>query len=218
VSAEVRHPLFARIFDRFSGSLEREIGPRRTELLAGLNGRVLEVGSGNGMNFGHYPDTVTEVLALEPESYLRGKAETAAKNAPVPVSVRDGVADPLPFDDRSFDAAVVSLVLCSVPDQVRALAELRRVLKPGGELRFLEHVVSEQPRKRRIQRWLDDSGVWPRLGGGCHCARDTRAAIEQAGFDVEHARRLDVGPSCMHTNPHVIGAARNPGAGAAEAP
>src|SRR6478736_4043584 len=105
--AAVRHPIFARFFDRFSQGMEQEVGPYRDEMLAGLSGRVLEVGAGNGMNFARYP-----------------------------VTVRDGVAHPLPLEDDSFDVAVASLVLCSVPDPDDAIAELRRVLRPGGELRF----------------------------------------------------------------------------------
>jgi ubiquinone/menaquinone biosynthesis C-methylase UbiE len=128
----------------------------------------------------------------------------------VRVSLRDGEADPLPLEDDSFDAAIASLVLCTVPDPDRALAELRRVLKPGGELRFLEHVRSDRPRKARIQERLDRSGIWPRVGGGCHCARDTVAAIEAAGFNVESVRSLDVGPSWIVTNPHVLGTAHAP--------
>jgi SAM-dependent methyltransferase len=205
---EVRHPITARLFDRLSRSMEREAGPHRQELLSGASGRVIEVGAGNGMNFGHYPSTVTEVVALEPEAYLRGRAEEAARRAPVPVTVRDGVAEPLPFDDAAFDVAVASLVLCTVPDPARALAELRRVLTPGGELRFYEHVRSDRPRKARIQQRLDGSGMWPRVSGSCHCARDTVAAIEAAGFRVERARSFDVGPAWLHTNPHVLGAAR----------
>jgi ubiquinone/menaquinone biosynthesis C-methylase UbiE len=205
---EVRHPLFARFFDRLSRLMEREAGEHRDELLSGLTGRVVEIGAGNGMNFGHYPRDVEEVVALEPEAYLREKAEKAARLAVVPISVRDGVADPLPFEDDEFDAAVASLVLCTVPDPERGLAELRRVLRPGGELRFMEHVRSESPRKARIQARLDDSGVWPRLGGGCHCGRDTVGAIRAAGFSVERVRSFNLGPGWMHTNPHVIGLAR----------
>jgi ubiquinone/menaquinone biosynthesis C-methylase UbiE len=207
MASEVRHPIFARFFDRFSRLMEKEAGEQRDELLAGLSGRVVEIGAGNGMNFRHYPPTVDEVVALEPEAYLREKATNAALSAPVRVSVRDGVAEPLPLEDGRFDAAVASLVLCTVPDPGRALAELRRVLNPGGELRFLEHVRSESPRKARVQEWLDDSGLWPRLGGGCHCGRDTARAIEEAGFRVERVRSFALGPSWMHTNPHVIGVA-----------
>ena len=205
--AEVHHPVFARYFHRASEKLERDVGTYRDELLAGVTGRVLEIGAGNGLNFRHYPPTVGEVVALEPEADLRGKAEEAAREAPVPVDVRDGVADPLPYDDGSFDAAVASLVLCSVPDPARSLAELHRVLVPGGELRFLEHVRADRPRKARFQQRLDRAGLWRRMAGGCHCGRDTLAAIEAGGFGVERVRHLEVGPAWSHTNPHVLGAA-----------
>jgi ubiquinone/menaquinone biosynthesis C-methylase UbiE len=204
----VRHPIFARLYDRTSPSVERKgAAEHRDELLAGLAGRVLEVGAGNGLNFGHYPASVTEVVAVEPEPYLRGRADEAAARAPVAVTVVYGVADALPAPDGAFDAAVASLVLCSVPDQATALAELRRVLRPGGELRFYEHVVSERPRAAAMMRWLDASGIWPRLAGGCHAARDTAAAIEQAGFVIERMRRFPfaAGPVSV---PHVIGVAR----------
>jgi len=207
-STEVRHPLFARFFNRFTGLMERELGDRRRELLAGLSGRVLEVGAGNGMNFRHYPGTVEEVVALEPESYLRGKAELAAREAPVNVSVGSAAAYPLPLGDASVDAAVTSLVLCTVPDPQAALAELRRTLKPVGELRFMEHVRSDRPRKARVQDWSDRSGLWPRVAGGCHCARDTLAAIETAGFEVERVRDFGLGPAWGITHPHMLGVAR----------
>jgi ubiquinone/menaquinone biosynthesis C-methylase UbiE len=211
--AQVRHPIFARVFDGVSPLMEREAGKRRAELLADLSGRVVEVGAGNGANFKHYPATVDEVIALEPERYLRRKATYAAGFAPVRVSVSDGVADQLGLPERSFDAAVVSLVLCTVPSPERALAELHRVLKPGGELRFFEHVRSQDPRKARLQRRLDHSGIWPRIAGGCHCARDTVSAIEAAGFQIERVRNVDLGPAWMHTNPHVIGTAQVPRVG-----
>jgi SAM-dependent methyltransferase len=208
VSDEVHHPIFARVFDRLSGSMEKEVGVHRDELVAGLSGRVVEIGAGNGMNFGHYPHTVTQILAFEPEDYLREKARDAARGAPVPVTVEDAPAYPLPLDDGAVDAAVASLVLCSVPDPVAAVAELRRVVRPGGELRFLEHVRSSRPRKARMQQALDESGVWPKLGAGCHCSRDTLRLIVDSGFTVQRVRRLDVGPAFIHTNPHVLGAAR----------
>jgi SAM-dependent methyltransferase len=203
----VRHPIFARLFDRLSGVMERGVGEHREELLAGLSGRVVEIGAGNGMNFAHYPPTVDEVVALEPEAYLRAKAELAARRAAGHVTVRAGVADALPFDAAVFDAAVASLVLCSVADPAAALAELRRVLKPGGELRFMEHVRSERPGKARVQRFSDRSGLWPRVAGGCHCDRDTVTEITAAGFRIARVVSYDIGPSWILTNPHVRGVA-----------
>ena len=205
----VRHPIFARFYERLSRVMERDVGGQRDDLLAGLSGRVLEIGAGNGMNFRHYPSTVDEVVALEPEPYLREKAKKAAGEAPVRVSVGETAAYPLPLEDGSVDAAIASLVLCTVPDPAAALAELQRVLRPGGELRFMEHVRSQRPRKARLQQRLDRSGIWPRVGGGCHCSRDTVAAIEAAGFTVDHVHSFELGPSWFVTNPHVIGMALN---------
>ena len=175
--------------------------------MAGLNGCVLEIGAGNGVGFSDYPSSVSEVVAVEPEPYLRAKAQRAAAAAPVPVSVQAGVADRLELPDASFDAAVASLVLCTVPDQPAALRELRRVLKAGGELRFLEHVRAPTPHKARVQAIADGSRIWPRLGGGCHCSRDTPAEITAAGFTIDRLESFDVGPSLVLTNPHVLGCA-----------
>ena len=188
--------------------MEHDLSERRDELLAGLCGRVIEVGAGNGMNFRHYPATTDEVVAVEPEAYLRHLAEHAARGAPVRVSVRAGLAENLPLRDGEFDAGVASLVLCSVDEQTPALAELRRVLKPGGELRFFEHVRAEAPRRAHVQARLDRSGIWPFLAGGCHCSRETVRAIEAAGFEIERLRRFELGPSWVLTNPMVLGVAR----------
>jgi SAM-dependent methyltransferase len=207
VGTEVKHPLFARFFDRLSRMLEPELGPRREELLAGLSGRVLEVGAGNGINFAHYPASVDEVVALEPEPYMRAKATLAAGSAAVPVTVSAGVAEELRFPDGSFDAVIACLVLCSVSDLACSLAGLARVLRPGGELRFLEHVRAGGGPKAGVQSALDRSHLWPLLGGGCHCARDTVGAIRAAGFAVTSVRQLSVGPSWGWTNPHVLGVA-----------
>ena len=131
--ALVNNPLFARYFARFGGRNE-ERGNRelRQEMLAGLSGLVMEVGPGNGLNFPHYPVSVREVVAVEPEPYLRSRAVEAAAAAPVPIRIADGTADELPAADGSFDAVVVSGLLCSVADVPAALAEFHRVLRPGG--------------------------------------------------------------------------------------
>jgi len=120
-----------------------------------------------------------------------------------------GDAEQLPFEDASFDAAVCSLVLCSVPDQAATVAELRRVLRPAGELRFFEHVRSSSARVARVQAAMDRSGLWPRLVGGCHCARDTPAAIAAGGFAIERERDFMVGPKWGITSPHALGRARS---------
>ncbi len=198
------HPIFARLWTFMSPRADKAGEAQyRREMLDGVRGRVLELGAGNGLNFAHYPAAVSEVVAIEPEPYLRRKGEEAAAHAPVTVTVMDGTDSPLPFDDDSFDAAVACLVLCSVPDQARALAELRRVLKPGGELRFYEHVIPHDPRWARVFRFLERSGIWPKLGAGCHPARDTGRAIEEAGFDTERSRRV-----VFNGLPHILGLAR----------
>jgi ubiquinone/menaquinone biosynthesis C-methylase UbiE len=206
----IRHPLFARFFDRFAGRDEpRGQAALRRELLAGLAGRVIELGAGNGLNFPHYPATVAEVVAVEPEAYLRGRAVAAARAAPVGIRVVDGNAVRIPARDGSFDAAVVSGVLCSVADPPAALAELRRVLRPAGELRFYEHVRA----RGRLRGWAQDAAdvVWPRLMGGCHPNRDTRTAIERAGYRIVACRSLTFPPSARLSPvaPRILGIARS---------
>jgi ubiquinone/menaquinone biosynthesis C-methylase UbiE len=208
-SGTVSHPVFARLWARLAAAAER-IGSAeiRERLLAGATGRVVEVGAGTGTNFGHYPAGVQEVLAVEPEGRPRALAAEAAARAPVPVTVVDGTADRLPADDGSFDAAVVSLVLCSVPDQATALSEVHRVLRPGGQLHFWEHVLADGPGLARAQRALDAT-VWPFLGGGCHCGRDTGAAIASAGFRIERLERFAFPDNRFPspTKPQILGTA-----------
>ena len=210
----VHHPIFARLLDRVSEREERMgQADHRREMLAGLEGRVVELGAGNGINFKYYPDGVTELVAVEPEGYLRARAEEAAGSAPVPVTVIDGVGARLPLQDAAFDAGVASQVLCSVPDQHATLTELRRVIRPGGELRFYEHVRSEKPKLARLQDRVNR--VWPLFTGGCHPNRDTAAAIDRAGFVIEGCRRFPFRPSffCAPVAPRILGVARRPEAG-----
>ncbi|MGH3868454.1 MAG: class I SAM-dependent methyltransferase [Pseudonocardiaceae bacterium] len=205
-----QHPRFARMYERISAESEqRGTAEHRDRALAGLSGRVIEVGAGNGLNFGHYPATVTEVLAVEPEDRLRALAEEAAATAPVPVRVLAGHADALPAPDGTFDAAVASLVLCSVPDAARALAEIRRVLRPGGQLRFFEHVRSANPWLGLAQDAI--TPLWSRVGGGCHPNRDTAAVIRAAGFHIEQLNRFCYAPlRFVPPHSHILGRARTP--------
>lgn len=207
----VRHPLFARLYARLGAKAEdKGQAEHRRELLSGLTGRVIEVGAGHGLNFPHYPGTVTDVVAVEPEPHLRRLASQAAEKARVTVSVVDGVADAIPAGDEEFDAAVACLMLCSVPHQARALAEFRRVLRPGGELRFYEHVLADSPVLARAQRIGDKSGLWPLVAGGCHASRDTARAIETAGFEIERCRRFPFRAAVVEVlaTPKVLGVAR----------
>jgi ubiquinone/menaquinone biosynthesis C-methylase UbiE len=204
-------PLFARCLARSAAIAERKgADAHRRRLLAGLTGRVVEVGAGTGIHFRHYPATVTEVLAVEPEPNLRAMAEEAARRAPVAVRVVDGLAEALPAPDASMDAGVSAGLLCSVPDQPEALAELARVIRPGGELRFFEHVASPRPRAAMLQRAVDASGVWRRAMGGCHTSRDTASAIARAGFRIESIERFSFRPTLLDTPvaPKILGRAR----------
>ncbi|WP_210586042.1 class I SAM-dependent methyltransferase [Streptomyces sp. GESEQ-35] len=187
----VHHPLFARYYARVSVSAETRMGMGgvRDRLLAGLSGRVIEIGAGNGLNFAHYPGAVSEVVAIEPERMLRQLAVESALRAEVPVDVVPGAAEALPVKGEAFDAVVLSLVLCSVRDVPRALGEVRRVLRPGGAVRFFEHGRGGGRAMCFTQRALDRT-VWPRLNGGCHLARDPIAALRAAGFELGPYRRV----------------------------
>jgi ubiquinone/menaquinone biosynthesis C-methylase UbiE len=209
MAQEVENPLFARFFHRFCGR-DRGTGERdlRRELLAGLSGRVVEVGAGNGINFEHYPLGIDELIAVEPEPYLRGQAERAAAEARVSVRVVPGVASSLELSDASVDAVVVCGVLCSVPDQRAALLEFHRVLRPGGELRFYEHVRSRRERFAAWQRRVD--AIWSRLMGGCHTDRDTLTSILDAGFRLERCRSFWFPPGARlyPVAPRILGIAQ----------
>lgn len=170
---------FAALYDRMLAQTE-EAGLRehRSALLAKAGGRVLEIGAGTGLNLEHYGPGVTELVLTEPAEpmarRLRGKTDE---------EVIAAGAEQLPFPDDSFDTVVSTLVLCTVGDQERAIAEIRRVLRPGGRLLFLEHVRSDDPGRAKWQDRLH--GPWKFVGAGCHCNRDTAAALRRGGFELE---------------------------------
>jgi ubiquinone/menaquinone biosynthesis C-methylase UbiE len=201
---------FARCLERRE---QRRPDPRgrelRGQLLATVRGRVIEVGSGDGRSFEHYTAEVSRVLAVEPDAMARETAEERARAARVPIEVVGGLAEAVSAPDGSFDSAVIMGVLCSVPDPAGALAELRRVLVPGGELRFWEHVRSRNSAFRLLQRSLD-ALFWTKALGGCTTTRDTEAAIRTAGFRIESIERGFHSSSVLTITsaPYILGVAR----------
>ncbi|MAR89655.1 MAG: class I SAM-dependent methyltransferase [Pseudomonadota bacterium] len=183
-----------RIFPFFMELATRTFRREIADLLQTADGRVLEIGAGTGANLSYYSDRVTEVVAIEPVAAMLEKARTALRHAPhdIPVSLQVADARKLPFADASFDSVVACLVFCTIPDPEQAVAEMYRVLKPGGKLIFYEHVASSRPGVRVWQHRINP--VWRKLACGCEINRDTRTLFEQAGFhyrqikDFEHPK------------------------------
>jgi ubiquinone/menaquinone biosynthesis C-methylase UbiE len=196
--------LFAALYDPISASTERRwMGDRRRRLLAGAHGAVLEIGGGTGANLAHYRD-VDRVTITEPDPFMRDRIGPKLEDACVPVEISAAGAEALPFPDGSFDTVVSTLVLCTVPDQEAALDELRRVLRPGGRLLFIEHVRAAGS----TARWQDRlEPLWRRLLGGCHPNRDTVAAIEEAVFEIETFESFYPPAPLSGLTPHVQGSA-----------
>lgn len=206
----MQHPRFARTYLRVAARADaRGAAGHRRRLLEGLSGCVVEVGAGQGLNFACYPQTVTQVIAVEPDDTLRAHAESAAADAPVPAGVIRGHAERLPVPDGSCDAAVACLVLCSVRDQRAALREVARVLRPGGQLRFYEHVRSGSRGLARLEDAI--APAWSRMVGGCHPNRDTRTAITAAGFVLDTCERFGFSPGpLLPRTAHILGRAHKP--------
>jgi ubiquinone/menaquinone biosynthesis C-methylase UbiE len=198
------HPIFAALYDQKSASAERRwMGERRRRLLAGARGAVLEIGGGTGANLAHYRN-VDRVTIAEPDRFMRNRIGPKLEEARVPVQVSAAGAEALPYPDGSFDTVVSTLVLCTVLDQEAALDEVRRVLRPGGRLLFIEHVRAAGS----AARWQDRlEPLWRRLLGGCHPNRDTVAAIEEAGFEIETFESFYPPDPLSALMPHVQGSA-----------
>ncbi len=203
------NPFFARVWPVAAAHETAAVRTLRRENLAGLSGRVLEVGAGIGTNFPNYPASVEQVVAMEPEPRLAIRAQAAAAAAPVSVILTNETVEEF-RGAEPFDAVVCSLVLCSVRDPEMVLRQLYSLLRPGGELRYLEHVASTGMRGR-LQRFADAT-VWPRFLGNCHTHRDTERAIIEAGFEVHASRREFTLPawSPMPVSELLLGRARRP--------
>ena len=202
------HPIFAWGYAKLGPRMDRHgTAERRRALLLRATGRTVEVGAGTGLNLRYYPSTVSEVFAVEPDRSMFRYLVAALPDASVPVRLKRAPAEALPIEEASADTVVMSLVLCSVFDMHAALAEARRILKPGGRLLFFEHVRSENARLARRQDRFERPWGW--LGGGCHPNRGTLAAIGLAGFQLQEVERFDE-PGAMLAKPHILGWATRP--------
>ena len=195
------------IADCLARRAEPEMAPYRRSVLQQARGRVLEIGAGTGFNVRHYPADVEIVITEPGEALLRRAERRAGENGRAIRAVR-APAERLPFEDGSFDTVVSTLVLCSVRDQDEALAEVRRVLAPGGRFLFLEHVRADDPKAARRQDRLNRP--WRVVAMGCNANRDTLARIEAAGFEVEELERGDLPKSPRLIRPMILGRATAP--------
>jgi SAM-dependent methyltransferase len=175
---------------------------KRTQLLASAEGSVLEVGAGTGFNLPYYPSAVSAITVTDPLDGMLKRARKRAAKTGKEITTTRASAEALPFEDASFDTVVASFVLCSVDDQDRALAEMRRVLEPGGRYLFIEHVRAEDPALARKQDRME--GLWRRVCFGCHPNRDTLPRIESA-FDVQEVERDRAPKGPQIVRPYVLG-------------
>jgi ubiquinone/menaquinone biosynthesis C-methylase UbiE len=202
--------LFAAAYDRMNAEVEEGFGAElRPRLLAPAHGVVVELGAGTGVNLEHYPPGLTRLVLTEPERHMRSRLAEKLTASGRPGEVVDAGADALPYPDATFDTAVATLVLCTVPDPDAALREVVRVLKPGGVFLFAEHVRSAKPRTARVQDAL--SPLWQVMLRGCHPNRDTLAAIRASGLVVEEVEDLIVPKVPPVANEAISGLARKPG-------
>jgi ubiquinone/menaquinone biosynthesis C-methylase UbiE len=200
--------IFAAGYDSFLASAEKAtLRARREALLSRAHGSVVEIGGGTGANLAFYGPEVEELVIAEPEEPMARRLERKLAGHPdLPARVIRAPAEKLPLDDAGFDFAVSTLVLCTVEDPARALAEIGRVLKPGGQFLFLEHVRSDDP---RLARWQDRlHGFQLRFGHGCHCNRRTLDSIERAGFSVAELERGQIRKAPPIVRPMIVGAAK----------
>jgi len=200
--------LFAAVYDRMTAKAEAAgIGAFREALLSGARGRVIEIGAGTGANLPYYRDGVETITFAEPEAPMARKLERRIREHSRIVEIVHAPAERLPFANAQFDTAVSTLVLCTVADQAQALRELRRVLKPGGRLLFLEHVRSDEP---RLAEWQDRMNRLNRIVAyGCNCNRSTIDAIRAAGFRITSLKRDQFPKAPSFVRPLVVGTAES---------
>jgi len=203
----LRTRFFAAMYDHQVAKMEREgLGELRRRNVGGATGRVLEIGAGTGANLAHYGPNVTSLTLTDPEQPMLKRLEPRVRAAAPQATVLRAPAEDLPFDDDSFDTVVSTLVLCGVSDQARSLREVRRVLRPGGKLIFVEHVRSDEPKLARLQ---DRMNGLNRFVVCCECNRPTLDSIKTAGFTIEHVEHGTLPKAPKFARPLVAGVALN---------
>ncbi|HET8955460.1 MAG TPA: class I SAM-dependent methyltransferase [Solirubrobacterales bacterium] len=202
---------FSALYDRcFKAAEEAGLREMRREVLAGARGRVLEIGAGTGLNLELYPrEGLDSLVVTEPDPHMFKQLRERAANVCAGAELVQAGGEDLPFADDSFDTVTVTLVLCTVPDQAATLREIKRVLKPGGQLLFLEHVRSSHP---DLAKWQDRlEKPWRFMGDGCHCNRDTEAGLKAAGFELSDLERGELPKAPPIVRPLAKGVAFNEG-------
>jgi ubiquinone/menaquinone biosynthesis C-methylase UbiE len=197
---------FSAMYDRLlQGTEDAGLRETRRQALAKASGRTIDIGAGTGANIGLYPAAVTELVFAEPDPHMLKRLRPKLAESGVEADVVEAPAGKLPFADSSFDTAVFTLVLCTVPDPGAALAEAARILRPGGRLLFVEHVRADNP---KLARWQDRlERPWRFCGDGCHCNRDTVATIEASSLAVEQVERGELPKAPPIVRPLVRGSA-----------
>jgi len=203
------HPLIAAVYDRLLASFQRRVRPYRRALLSHAAGHLVEIGAGTGANFEFYAEArnlLHPVVATEPDRYMRMRAAARARETGTRIQLVAARAEQLPFAAETFDTVVGTFVMCTVADPSAALAEVKRVLKPGGIYLFMEHVRSKEAWTKFVQDVA--TPVWKLVAGGCHINRDTVSLIENQGLELVELMDPGVGSTLL---PLVIGAARQGG-------
>ncbi len=198
---------YAGTYDLFNGPAERAgLREQRHDLLTQATGATIEIGAGTGLNLPHYPPAVTRLALIEPDPHMSRRLRRRAVRSGRDAEIGSATADRLPFPDASFDTAVVTFTLCSVPDEQVALREITRVLAPGGRLLFLEHVRSADPHIAAKQ----DKAPFPYPLIGCHPNRDTLREIKASPLAVESVRAGELPKAPKIERPMIVGTARRP--------